>query len=219
MGSQCCPPGQPQPLSGESNEDSLVTQLSCGSIDVLFTGDVESGGEASMLAAGLIVDIDVLKLAHHGSNTSSTAAFLTAAETEWGIISAGVGNQFGHPHPDVLARLAVEDVDLLYTDTGEGDDTIVMTSDCRTYQFSKEPTTPEPPTPTPTTTATSTSTATATATPTTPGANCDASYPTVCIPPPPPDLDCTEIPHTKFTVVGTDPHNFDGDNDGVGYES
>lgn len=50
-------------------------------------------------------------------------------------------------------------------------------------------------------------------------ANCDSSYPTVCIPPPPPDLDCGQIPYRRFTVVGTDPHRFDGDNDGVGCES
>lgn len=49
--------------------------------------------------------------------------------------------------------------------------------------------------------------------------NCHSSYPTVCIPPPPPDLDCGDIPFRRFTVVGADPHRFDGDNDGVGCES
>lgn len=53
----------------------------------------------------------------------------------------------------------------------------------------------------------------------TPNPSCDASYPTVCIPPPPPDLDCGEIQYANFTVVGTDPHGFDGDNDGIGCES
>lgn len=48
---------------------------------------------------------------------------------------------------------------------------------------------------------------------------CHPSYPTVCIPPPPPDLNCDDIPHTDFTVVGSDPHGFDGDDDGVGCES
>ena len=51
------------------------------------------------------------------------------------------------------------------------------------------------------------------------GGNCDPSYPSVCIPPPPPDLDCGQIPFTNFTVVGTDPHGFDGDNDGIGCET
>lgn len=47
---------------------------------------------------------------------------------------------------------------------------------------------------------------------------CDASYPDVCIAPPPPDLDCAEVPHTNFRVVGADPHRFDGDDDGRGCE-
>jgi hypothetical protein len=49
--------------------------------------------------------------------------------------------------------------------------------------------------------------------------NCDPSYPAVCIPSPPPDLDCGEIPYRRFAVVGSDPHGFDGDNDGMGCES
>lgn len=51
------------------------------------------------------------------------------------------------------------------------------------------------------------------------GAGCDPSYPTVCIPPFPPDLDCGEIPFRRFRVVGSDPHGFDRDRDGVGCES
>lgn len=50
-------------------------------------------------------------------------------------------------------------------------------------------------------------------------ANCHPSYPDVCIPPPPPDLDCGEIPYRRFTVVPPDPHGFDGDDDGIGCES
>jgi len=59
-------------------------------------------------------------------------------------------------------------------------------------------------------------------TPTTkpPSRNCDPSYPTVCIPPPPPDLNCPDIPYRNFVVRPPDPHGFDGnDNDGVGCES
>ena len=58
--------------------------------------------------------------------------------------------------------------------------------------------------------------------PTTPQAtppSCDPSYPTVCIPPRPPDVDCDEIPHRNFTVLPPDPHRFDGDKDGVGCEA
>lgn len=51
------------------------------------------------------------------------------------------------------------------------------------------------------------------------GRHCDPSYPTVCIPPPPPDLDCSDIRYTNFKVRGTDPDNFDSDGDGIGCES
>jgi hypothetical protein len=52
-----------------------------------------------------------------------------------------------------------------------------------------------------------------------PKGNCDPSYPTVCIPPPPPDLDCAEVPYTNFKVLPPDAHRFDGDKDGVGCET
>ncbi len=52
-----------------------------------------------------------------------------------------------------------------------------------------------------------------------PASACDPSYPTVCIPSPPPDLDCGDISFRRFTVVPPDPHGFDGDSDGVGCES
>ena len=48
---------------------------------------------------------------------------------------------------------------------------------------------------------------------------CDPSYPTACIPSPPPDLDCGDIPYRRFKVLQPDPHRFDGDKDGVGCES
>ena len=50
------------------------------------------------------------------------------------------------------------------------------------------------------------------------GGGCDPSYPTVCIPPPPPDLDCSDIDHRRFRVVQPDPHRFDGEGDGIGCE-
>lgn len=55
-------------------------------------------------------------------------------------------------------------------------------------------------------------------TPTRDPATCDPSYPSVCIPPPPPDLNCGDIPYRRFTVLPPDPHNFDSDNDGIGCE-
>jgi len=51
-----------------------------------------------------------------------------------------------------------------------------------------------------------------------PQGRCEPAYPTVCIPPPPPDLDCAEIPYRNFRVLPPDPHNFDGDHNGIGCE-
>jgi micrococcal nuclease len=73
--------------------------------------------------------------------------------------------------------------------------------------------------PTPTVRPTSTRAPFATEGPVTGGGNCSPSYPTVCIPPPPPDLDCGDIPYRRFTVLPPDPHNFDRDGDGIGCES
>lgn len=78
------------------------------------------------------------------------------------------------------------------------------------------------PTPVPTAAPTPVPTAAPTPVPTAapPAANCDPAYPTVCIPPPPPDLDCGDISFRRFTVLPPDPHGFDGnDNDGIGCES
>jgi hypothetical protein len=68
--------------------------------------------------------------------------------------------------------------------------------------------------PTPTTAPTQTPTAAATQQP----ANCDHSYPTICVPYPPPDLDCPDIPYRNFQVVAPDDHHFDADHDGIGCE-
>lgn len=68
-------------------------------------------------------------------------------------------------------------------------------------------------------TATPTRTPTVTPTATRNPAQCHPSYPTVCIPPPPPDLNCPDITHRNFTVLPPDPHNFDTDNDGIGCET
>lgn len=73
-------------------------------------------------------------------------------------------------------------------------------------QAQGEPFVPAPPTPTP-------------VTPTPDPERCHPSYPTVCIPPPPPDLNCSDIPYRRFTVLPPDPHNFDTDHDGIGCES
>lgn len=127
----------PGTLSGDTNEDSIVIRLTCGTVSVLLTGDAEAASEGAMSAAGVLTDVDVLRVGHHGSRTSSSAAFLAAVRPEVAIISAGRTNQYGHPHPEVIERLTAAGATILRTDTTDADDTLTMTSDCQTYAFDR----------------------------------------------------------------------------------
>jgi competence protein ComEC len=91
---------------GPVNERSLVLLAEAHGRRALLTGDVESGAErelASCCAQGLHADL--LKVAHHGSRTSSTAAFLEAVAPRLALISVGVGNLYHHPAPEIVERL------------------------------------------------------------------------------------------------------------------
>lgn len=87
------------------NERSIVAKLVYRNDSFLFTGDMEKRAEYALLAAGVDISADVLKVAHHGSSTSTTPAFLGAVAPRLAVIQVGQ-NSYGHPHPDVLARLA-----------------------------------------------------------------------------------------------------------------
>ncbi len=99
-----------------ANNDSLVLRISYGSRSFLLTGDIERGIETKLLAEGADLHADVLKVGHHGSRTSSTEPFLEAVSPSVALISAGFENSFGHPHPDVLARLSARHTAILRTD-------------------------------------------------------------------------------------------------------
>ncbi|MEI5905773.1 DNA internalization-related competence protein ComEC/Rec2 [Bacillus spongiae] len=91
----------------EGNNDSLVIYAELGGKRWLFTGDLEEEGERQLLQKWEL-DIDVLKVGHHGSDTSSTEEFIKSLTPQVSIISAGNNNQFGHPHEAVLSRLQSE---------------------------------------------------------------------------------------------------------------
>ena len=96
------------PLRGpawDSNNNSLVLRLSYENISFLLTGDIEEEAERYLVRNSASLRGDVLKAGHHGSNSSSTTAFLNAVKPRWAVISAGLDNQYGHPHPEVLRRL------------------------------------------------------------------------------------------------------------------
>jgi len=122
----------PVPLTGDLNRDSLVLHASCGQLDLLLTGDATMDSEASMLAAGVLGDVEVLKVGHHGSSTSTGATFLAAVAPEEAVISVGTGNPYGHPTQETLDRLTAAGATIYRTDE---DGAVVLTSDCNTYSI------------------------------------------------------------------------------------
>jgi competence protein ComEC len=103
---------------GESakNDDSLVMRLTDGAESLLLAGDVERPSERKILAEQQNVAVNFLKVAHHGSKTSTTDAFLSATHPAFAAISVGRDNIFGHPSPEVTERLEAAGVRVYRTD-------------------------------------------------------------------------------------------------------
>jgi competence protein ComEC len=92
-------------LSGAAdNNRSCVLRVSGPGFSLLLTGDIEKETEAALIDEGALEPVDVLVLPHHGSKTSSTAAFIEALHPRRGVISSGYRNRFGHPSPVVVQR-------------------------------------------------------------------------------------------------------------------
>jgi competence protein ComEC len=106
---------RPREAACNDNDGSLVLAFGFGGRRILFTGDIEANAEASVASTGR-AQADVLKVAHHGSRTSSTSAFLDAVNPTLAIASLGLDNQFRFPAPDVVARYDERGVRLLRTD-------------------------------------------------------------------------------------------------------
>ncbi|WP_099302294.1 MBL fold metallo-hydrolase [Bacillus sp. Marseille-P3800] len=92
----------PESVSGDLNNGSIVMKLTYGQISFLFTGDVEHQAEQDMLERGANLEATVLSVPHHGSNTSSSDAFIEAVQPTYAIYSAGLENAYNHPADDVL---------------------------------------------------------------------------------------------------------------------
>lgn len=107
------------PSAMESNASSIVLQVSHGEFDALLTGDAPSRIEEFLLTTyGDALRSEILKFGHHGSNTSSSDAFVAAVSPEFGIVSAGKDNRYGHPHREVLDIAAAHGVTVLRTMDG-----------------------------------------------------------------------------------------------------
>ena len=112
------------------NNYSIVVRVEYYNTSFLFTGDAEELSEGEMLEKGLNLSADVLKVGHHGSNTSTSDAFLEAVNPLYAIIPCGTGNRYGHPDGETLDKLA--DITVFRLDqTG----TVVAVSDGNTINF------------------------------------------------------------------------------------
>lgn len=96
----------------DSNATSIVMKLTYGKHSFLFTGDLPDKEELDILVG----DIEVLKVGHHGSKHSTSDSFLDRITPEYGILSVGAKNRYGHPAPEVVENLKVRRIDTLRTD-------------------------------------------------------------------------------------------------------
>ena len=114
---------------GDINNASIVALLEHGAFRLLLTGDAEAPVEALLLGRGVLPPVDVLKVGHHGSDSSTRPAFLAALRPRYALVSAGAGNEYGHPHRVTLDALAeVPGIVVLRTDRGGSVELVVERS-------------------------------------------------------------------------------------------
>ncbi|WP_241535856.1 MBL fold metallo-hydrolase [Indiicoccus explosivorum] len=121
----------PEEITGETNEESISLKLTYGETDFIFTGDAGTEQEQDMIDSGADLDAEVLQLGHHGSNTSTSRAFLRAVSPEVVIYSAGEGNPYGHPHAEVIASAENIGADVYGTDVNG---TVIVKTDGETFE-------------------------------------------------------------------------------------
>lgn len=125
----------PQKSYEDTNDTSIVMKVVYGKTSFLFTGDAERTAEADILDAGYDLSATVLKVGHHGSDTSTSYPFLREIMPEYAVIQVGKGNSYGHPTEDTLSKLRDADIKVYRNDL-QG--TIICTSDGESVSFSTE---------------------------------------------------------------------------------
>lgn len=117
------------------NNYSVVIKLDYINNSFLFTGDAEVKSENIILDRGYDIRADVLKLGHHGSDTSTTPDFLDKVKPKYGVISAGKDNKYGHPNKSTIDNLVTRNIEIYRTDL-EG--TIIAISDGKRISFNEK---------------------------------------------------------------------------------
>ena len=110
----------------DENNGSIVCKVTNGEDTFLFTGDIERAAELDLLDKKIDLSADVLKVAHHGSNDSTSYIFLREIMPKYAVISCGKDNPYGHPHEEVLSRLNDAET-IVYRTDQQGDITAVST--------------------------------------------------------------------------------------------
>lgn len=116
-----------------NNMTSIVGRLTYGETSILLTGDAEKEAEEYILLTPANLASSALKLGHHGAKTSSSEDFLNAVNSKIALVSAGLDNQFGHPHAEVLERITNQNV---YSTIENG--TVTLVSDGAKWMVEKE---------------------------------------------------------------------------------
>ncbi len=112
----------------------LIMRLDYGENSILFTGDAENNIERSLVSVGANLNVDFLKVGHHGSRTSTSAVFLDAVTPDLAFIQAGEDNRYDHPHSETVQRL--EDYGIKYYRTDK-DGPIELILDGHNYLIKK----------------------------------------------------------------------------------
>ena len=114
----------------DMNENSVVLRVTFGKTTILLMGDAGADTERDLIASGLPLKADILKVGHHGSKSASTPEFLSIVNPDVAIYSAGINNTYGHPAPETLAALSAVGATIYGTDQNG---TVVVTIDENGY--------------------------------------------------------------------------------------
>ena len=119
-------------IMSKVNNESVVLMLKYGETEILLTGDIEAKAERQIILNSADLNADILKVAHHGSKTSTSAEFLSAVNPQITVIQVGAKNRYGHPTKEVLKRL--DDYGIKYY-RNDVDGDIKVVSDGQRYQI------------------------------------------------------------------------------------